>query len=134
MFLLKTCIGPFNRAWLIPPAINLSVGSPGLGTPSLVSVQPGTYSGSSPGLVNFPIPNYNTFTITLRAAGGGGGATQERVPVNQYPSNGEASQFSLPGTPIIANGGLAGSTTGGGVPPAQGGSGGTVTIGGGGAG
>jgi hypothetical protein len=131
VFLMKTLIGVSIRQWSLPLPVNLAPLSPALGRPTLMSVQHGGYSSSTPGLVNFAIPNYNALTVTIRGAGGGGTADSV-ASGGPNATAGQSSQFSL-STPMIATGGLAGIPAG---PPAnQGGSGpGTVTVGGGGAG
>lgn len=124
--LLKVCVGPFVRQWSIPAALTPQLASPALGQPILISVVPGTYSTVVPGSVNFPVPNYNSLTATIRGAGGGGSSDQVQTP----GTDGQGSHFNV-ATQLVATGGLVGV----GPPPAdQGGSGGAVTVGGGGAG
>lgn len=123
--------GKVLKVWVLPEPLNLSAGSPDMGHPNLVSVQPGSYSGTTPGYFNFPVPNYNTMTATVRA-GGGGGAMGFRQASIGAGGNGGASSFAS-STPVAASPGLGHPATFTGPPPDQGGSGGTVTVGGGGA-
>jgi hypothetical protein len=129
VFHVKAMVGPFQRGWVIPNALPLVGGSPVLGMPALQSVQPGSYSQVVPGTVNFPVPNYNTLTVTVEGAGGGGSSDVVTVSAG----GGGTSSFAS-STALSATGGLAGI---GPVPPDQSGSGGSgsiVTTGGGGLG
>lgn len=122
--------GKVIKVWALPAPLSLTVGSPTLGQPNLVSVQPGSYS-QGPGFGNFPVPNYNTMTVTVRAAGGGGALYEDVTRIDQGSNGGNSSFASA--TPLTAIGGLGHDNTTNPPPADQGGSGGTVTVGGGGA-
>jgi hypothetical protein len=70
-------------------------------------VTPGSTTYSSPGSTNFTVPNYNSLTVTVRGAGGGGADREQ-----SDGADGGYSQFSS-ATPVKANGGGAGQAYGG---------------------
>src|SRR5262245_19696074 len=133
--MMMAVLGQASRATTLPNAVNLTTGSPTSGKPNLAYVQPGSWAISSPGWVNFPVPNYNSLTVTLRGAGGGGSSDALYDDGINPVIHATAGETSLFGGAMSATGGAKGVEPGNSGPPTgAGGSGGSVTPDGGGAG